>query len=67
MWQFAQSNPGTFFFIFWIAAWAATRPFYYAWSAYNRTLRSRNIVANGWPTAPVDADGDVVYPSKDDN
>jgi hypothetical protein len=35
MWEFAKANPGTFFLAFWVAAWAATRPFYYAWSAYN--------------------------------
>ena len=66
MWEFAKTNPGYTFLICWVAAWAATRPFHYAWSAYNRTLRSRNIVAQGWPPAPIDADGDVVYPEKDD-
>lgn len=30
--------------------------------ALNRLLRSRNIAKHGWPAAPVDADGDVVYP-----
>jgi hypothetical protein len=66
MLEFAKANPGYTFLIVWVLAWAATRPFWYAWVAYNRTLRSRNIVAHGWPTAPVDADGDVVYPKNDD-
>jgi hypothetical protein len=66
MFEFATANPGYTFLIVWVLAWAATRPFWYAWVAYNRTLRSRNIVAHGWPTAPVDADGDVVYPKNDD-
>jgi len=66
MWSFAAQNPGTFFFVALVAGWTVTRPFHYAFMAYNRTLRSRNIVAHGWPTAPVDADGDVVYPESDD-
>lgn len=61
MWNFATTNPGYTFLIIWVLAWAITRPFWYAWLAYNRTLRSRNIVAQGWPTAPLDADGDIVY------
>ncbi len=62
--EFAKANPGYTFLIIWALAWAATTPFAYAFKAYNRTLRSRNIAAQGWPTAPVDADGDVVYPQK---
>jgi hypothetical protein len=27
----------------------------------NRFLRSRNIAKHGWPTPPLDADGDVVW------
>ncbi len=66
MWEFAQANPGYAFLAFWIGAWAVTRPFYFAFMAWNRTLRSRNIRTQGWPTAPIDADGDVVHPAKDD-
>lgn len=66
MWEFAKANPGYAFLIVWVVCWAFTKPFAYAFRAYNRTLRSRNIVAHGWPTAPVDADGDVVYPEKND-
>jgi len=66
MWKFASDNAVLFFFIFWIAAWAVTSPFRYAFHAYNRTLRSRNIAAHGWPVAPMDADGDVIYPDKDE-
>lgn len=66
MWEFASGNPFTAFLIAWIVAWAVTRPFHYAFMAYNRTLRSRNIKLHGWPTPPTDADGDVVYPDKDD-
>ena len=30
---------------------------------WNRWLRSRNIAAQGWPTAQnMDADGDIVHP-----
>jgi len=66
MWEFAKENPFLFFLIFWIAAWAVTRPFWWAFKAYNRSLRSKNIAAQGWPTAPIDADGDVVYPKKEE-
>lgn len=31
----------------------------------NRILRARNIREHGWPIAPVDADGDVVYPKNE--
>lgn len=30
----------------------------------NRIIRSRNIKHHGWPEAPLDADGDIVYPKK---
>lgn len=65
MWEFASAHPVAAFFMLWVVAWAAVQPFRYAYLAYNRTLRSRHIAAHGWPTAPVDADGDVVYPDKD--
>ncbi len=64
MLEFAMQNPGYAFLIVWALAWAATRPFWYLWLAYNRTLRSRNIRAQGWPTPPIDADGDVVFPKQ---
>lgn len=41
-------------------------PFKYSFMAYNRSVRARNIAAHGWPTAPVDADGDVVYPKPEE-
>lgn len=62
MWEFAKDSPYLFFFGFWIAAWAITAPITYGFYAYKHTLRSRNITAHGWPTAPINADGDVVYP-----
>ena len=62
MWNFATANPGTAFLIVVVLAWAFVQPFHFAFRAYNRRLRSRNIAAHGWPTAPIDADGDVVYP-----
>lgn len=66
MMEFATTNPGYTFLIVWVLAWAATRPFHYAWLGYNRRLRARNIAVHGWPNAPIDADGDVVYPDKDE-
>lgn len=67
MWEFAKDSPYLFFFCIWIVAWAATAPIVYGFRAYNRTLRSRNIAAHGWPTPPIDADGDVVYPKEEDD
>lgn len=64
--EFALANPGYMFLIIWVVAWAAVQPFYYAWRSYSRYLRSKNIAAHGWPTEPVDADGDVVYPKQVD-
>lgn len=66
MWNFATNNPGYTFLIVLVLAWASVQPFRFAWLAYNRSLRQRSIVAHGWPTAPVDADGDVVYPTKEE-
>jgi len=66
MWEFAESHPLITLALAMIAAGTVTAPFRYAFRAYNRTLRSRNIALHGWPTAPIDADGEVVYPDKDD-
>ena len=63
--QFSQREPLAAIIIVLIICYAATRPFAYGFMAYNRRLRSMNIRAHGWPTAPIDADGDVVYPKDD--
>lgn len=31
---------------------------------WKRWLRHRNIVAQGWPPSPLDADGDVIWPKE---
>ena len=47
----------------WSAASVLKMPF---WSI-NRYFRSRNIKHHGWPSNPhMDADGDLVYPEKDE-
>ena len=33
----------------------------------NGFLRSRNIAKHGWPTPPLDADGDVVRPEREES
>lgn len=64
--QFTIEHPWLTVFMFWIAGWVVTSPFRFTFLAWNRYLRSKNIAQHGWPTAPVDADGDIVHPSKDD-
>lgn len=61
IWEFAAGNPITAL----ILAYLLMAPVRYAYRAYNRHLRHKNILAHGWPTAPIDADGDVVYPDND--
>lgn len=66
--KLANQNPWFVFFTFWVFAWMVVQPFRYAYLAYNRMLRSRNIKIHGWPTNEyMDADGDLVYPDKDDD
>ncbi len=62
LWDFANNHPITTL----ILAYLIMAPVRYAFKAYNRYLRHKNILAHGWPAAPVDADGDVVYPDNDD-
>jgi len=59
---FASKHPILSFFVICSAYYAITAPFRFGLMAYNRRLRSANIRAQGWPTAPIDADGDVVHP-----
>jgi len=66
MWEFATTNPGYTFLIVWVLAWAFRAPFEYSYRAYKRRLRSRDIAAHGWPTPPLDADGDVMYPDNEE-
>ena len=53
-----SSHPFLTFFLALIIAGLINAPFKYAFMAYNRTLRSKNIAAKGWPPAHLDADGD---------
>ena len=58
MWEFADGHPTAMFLIVVVVACAAVAPFFLAFAAYNQTLRSRNIIARGWPPPHLDADGD---------
>lgn len=58
--QFMSEHPVLTFFLACIAASAFGYPFRLA----NRWIRHRNIVAQGWPPAHLDADGDPI--EKDD-
>ena len=63
MWQFARENPLLFALIFWGGVFAVTCPVICVFRAYRNYLRAMNIYQHGWPTAPVDADGSVIWPN----
>ena len=58
MWEFADSHPIIMLLMAVVCACAAASPFFFAFCAYNQNLRSRNIIARGWPPPHLDADGD---------
>lgn len=62
VWDFANNNPLTAL----ILAYLIGAPVRYAYRAYKMQLRAKNIALHGWPTAPMDADGDIVYPDKEE-
>ena len=67
MWEFANEHPEATFLIVVVLACAATAPFFFAFLAYNQMLRSRNIVARGWPPPHLDADGDVIEKEEEED
>ena len=58
MWEFANRHEVVTLFIVVVLATAAASPFFFLYAAYNQLLRSRNIIARGWPPPHLDADGD---------
>lgn len=64
MWIFADHHPYISILAELIVAGVVTSPLRFALTAYTRTMRARNIFLHGWPTPPLDADGDIVYPKK---
>jgi hypothetical protein len=66
MWEFANEHEVVTLLIVVVLATAAVSPFFFAFVAYNQMLRSRNIVAQGWPPAHLDADGDPVIEEVDE-
>jgi hypothetical protein len=66
MWEFANRHEVVTLLIVVVLATAAVSPFFFAFVAYNQMLRSRNIVARGWPPAHLDADGDLVTEEVDE-
>lgn len=59
MWEFAKWNPGVSMICFIFAVMLVR-------SVVRRALRAAVIALRGWPQAPIDADGDVVYPNDPD-
>ncbi len=58
----AKNHPVLTFIAICAIYYAVKQPFW----VMNRFFRSRNIKHHGWPPAPIDADGDVVWPKGDD-
>ena len=58
MWEFADNHSIVTLLIVVVCACAVASPFFFAFLAYNQTLRSRNIIARGWPPPHLDVDGD---------
>lgn len=56
--EFMKTEPLVGLIALIVICYAITRPFRYAFEAYNRKLRSKNIAAHGWPPEYLDADGD---------
>lgn len=51
----------------WMVSSVLTSPFSYAFKAWNRHCRTKNISSRGWPENPLmDADGDIVHPKSED-
>lgn len=66
IWQFCDKNPFLALALFFLAACAAEAPFKFGFRAWKMSCRSRNIAAQGWPPAHLDADGDF-RPETDDD
>lgn len=62
MWEFANGKPYLAFFIVVLLVFLARSVLYRISHMWSRWLRSQNIKRHGWPTAPIDADGDVIRP-----
>lgn len=62
--QFAGQHPWLAFFLACVLSSVVTAPFKFAFRAYSRSLRARNIAARGWPPEHLDADGDFKPESK---
>ena len=60
--SFAGEHPVVAVLVVWSICSVLKMPFW----ALNRFFRSRNITKHGWPSAPLDADGDIVYPESAD-
>jgi len=56
IYEFMGSHPVLTFVLAFVAAIVACEPF----RTVRRWLRSRDIQKHGWPSAPMDADGDIV-------
>jgi hypothetical protein len=64
--EFAKASPFLALCIIIATYYAIKAPFVAVQFIWNRYMRSKNIAARGWPTAPnMDADGDIVHPEKE--
>ena len=59
MWDFAATNPGTAFWSLFLVVMLVRSVCY-------RIARTLCIRKQGWPSAPINADGDLEYPEECD-
>lgn len=65
IYEFMSKSPWLTFFLAFLLVHLIVKIVYLPINFYRNKSRRLNIAAHGWPTAPVDADGDVVYPKKE--
>lgn len=67
IWDFMDKHWFVALVLICVTGGTITAPARYAFLAWNRHCRSKNIALRGWPTNPLmDADGDIVHPKTEE-
>lgn len=64
-WEFANNSPWLTFFLAMFAFMAVEAVVMAPVKMFKVHARRKNIEQHGWPTPPLDADGDVVLPKSE--